>query len=76
MIMVNDGKYFRSELVAIVLTSLVLLGLLWVAHWLNFIVVNFDELLVYTILAIFAGLIVFVIRWVYVFEAHKKKRRR
>lgn len=72
----NDGKYFRSELVAIIFTSLVLLGLLWLAHWLNFIVINFDELLVYTILAIFAGLIVFVIRWVYVFEAHKKKRRR
>jgi hypothetical protein len=72
----NDGKYFRSELLAILLTSVVLLGLLWVAHWLNFIVINFRELMIYSVLTIIAGMIVFAIRWIFVFEAHKKRRRR
>ena len=66
--MVDNKKYFRSELLAVGLTSLVLLGLLWIANILGLIVVDFHELLIYTLLTILAGLMVFVIRWYIIFK--------
>jgi hypothetical protein len=61
--MVSDKKYFRSELLAVLLTAIVLLGLLWIAHFTGLIVINFTELLIYTILSIVAGFVVLMIRW-------------
>lgn len=68
----NNRQYFHSELIAILLTSIILLALLILANFFGLIVINFGELLIYAILTILAGLFVWMIRWYLIFRGKRR----
>jgi uncharacterized membrane protein len=70
----NGKHYFISELMAITLTSVVLLGLLWITNLLGWITINYKELFIYSMITIMAGLIVLAIRYKILHKKINKKR--